>query len=67
MLYKLGTITTWNALLHEVEQAYKPSIFECPQYALYKLSQKGFVADYHAQFNALVNRVEGISLATLLN
>lgn len=67
MLQKSGTITSWNALAQAVELAYGPSVFQCPQYALFKLSQIGSVTDYYAQFNALPNRVKGLSTTALLN
>lgn len=67
MLQKSGTITSWHTLAQAIELAYGPSIFECPQYALFKLSQIGFVVNYNAHFNALANSVEGMSTTALLN
>lgn len=51
--------------MYAIEPAYYLSIFDCPCYALFKLTQEDFVANYYSTFTALANHVEGI-LATIL-
>lgn len=50
-----------------LEESYGPSIFECLDYALFKLTQEDSIINYYVTFTALANRVEGISATVLLS
>lgn len=66
MLQKTRTITSCASLVKAIKEAYRPSIFECPNYALFKLTQNDYVSNYYATFTTLANHVKGVSFMALL-
>jgi hypothetical protein len=44
-----------------------PSAYDCPRAALFKLSQNSTVTEYYREFNALANRVYGVSTEAFLD
>ncbi|XP_057755398.1 uncharacterized protein LOC130974540 [Arachis stenosperma] len=47
---------SWNELRQAIEQQFGPSLFDSPRESLFKLMQKGSVAEYYAEFVSLANR-----------
>lgn len=68
MVEKEGRVKTWAALVDALEDAYGPSIFENPEFALFKLTQaEESVASYYANFTTLANRVDGIAPSVMIS
>lgn len=68
MVEKEGKVKTWAALVDALENAYGPSIFENPEFALFKLTQaEESVIIYYANFTTLANRVEGIAPSIMIS
>jgi hypothetical protein len=44
-----------------------PTAFDCPRATLFKLAQTGSVTEYFKEFNALANRVYGVSNEAFLD
>lgn len=66
-LQKAGKLTSWQAFTKSLECTYGPSIFDCPRYSLFRLTQDGSVAQFYAHFTALANRVDGVPEQILLD
>lgn len=66
MMEKEGRITSWAALIEALEDRYGPSLFESPEYVLFKLTQEDSVEEYYNNFTTLANRVDGISPTKML-
>lgn len=64
---KVGGTSLWSSFTMGIEAAYGPSVFDCPRYSLFKLQQHDTVSHYYFSFTTLTNRVDGLSLGTLLN
>ncbi|MCI43737.1 hypothetical protein A2U01_0064975, partial [Trifolium medium] len=62
-----GQITSWHALLHALEARFAPSQYDDPKGALFKLTQRGSVNDYLAEFETLANRIVGLPPSFLLS
>ena len=60
-------LTTWSGFLQAIEARFAQSPYEDPTGLLFKLTQKGTVREYLAQFEALANRITGLSPASLLS
>ncbi|XP_020964019.1 uncharacterized protein LOC110265382 [Arachis ipaensis] len=58
MMQRNQPFTSWFELKRAIEIKFGPSLFDCPRAALFKLTQKGSVADYYSEFIALANRSE---------
>ncbi|QHN82893.1 hypothetical protein S245_071022 [Arachis hypogaea] len=56
MMQRNQSFTTWFELKRAVEIEFGPSMFDCPQAALFKLTQQESVGDYYLEFTALANR-----------
>lgn len=67
MLQKSRAFSSWSILAKEIINTYGPSVYQSPRYSLLKLVQGGSIVDYYADFTALANCVECLSLATLLD
>lgn len=66
MLEKEGKVENWPSLVKSLEEVYGPSVFETPEFALFKLIKEDSVTNYYATFVSLANRVEGVSHAAML-
>lgn len=66
-MYRNGFITSWPALLQAIETRFAPSFYDDPRGALFKLVQRGTVADYLTEFERLANRIVGLSPPLLLS
>lgn len=60
-------LTTWPSFLEAVEARFAHSPYEDPTGILFKLTQKGTVTQYLTQFEALANRIVGLSPSLLLS
>ncbi|XP_050911420.1 uncharacterized protein LOC127126527 [Lathyrus oleraceus] len=59
--------TSWQAFLTSVRHRFGPTAYEDVEGELSKLSQTGSVADFQAQFEDLMNKVNGISEPLLIS
>ena len=59
-------LTTWSGFLQAIEARFAQSLYEDPTGLLFKLTQKDSVREYLAQFEALANRIVGLSPSSLL-
>lgn len=66
MLVKTKTLTSWAALVENLQEDYGPSALESPEYSLFKLTQEDSVNNYYSNFINLANRVEGVAPKALL-
>lgn len=66
MLEKEGKVDNWPSLVNALEEVYGASVFETPEYALFKLVQEDSVTSYYATFVSLAIRVEGVSPSAML-
>ena len=62
-----GQLTSWSSLLHALEARFAPSQYDDPKGALFKLTQRGSVNDYLAEFETLANRITGLPPSFLLS
>lgn len=60
-------LPTWTGFLQAIEARFAHSPYEDPTGQLFKLTQKGSVRDYLTQFEALANRITGLSPSSLLS
>ncbi|CAA0808710.1 Unknown protein [Striga hermonthica] len=60
-------LTTWKEFLIQIKMRFGPSQFEDPTGKLAKLMQKGNVEDYQAEFETLMNKVEGVTEQILIS
>ena len=60
-------LPTWTGFLQAIEARFAHSPYEDPTGQLFKLMQKGSVRDYLTQFEALANRITGLSPSSLLS
>ncbi|MCI11643.1 hypothetical protein A2U01_0032745, partial [Trifolium medium] len=58
---------SWQEFTRALEMDFGPSAYESPREALFKLTQTHSVADYYKEFNALANRVHGLSNEAFLD
>ncbi|KAL0412968.1 UNVERIFIED_CONTAM: hypothetical protein Sradi_1498500 [Sesamum radiatum] len=66
-LYSNHQLTTWDVFVRALELRFGPSSFANHQAALFKLRQRGSVADFQSEFERLCNRVVGLSPESILN
>lgn len=57
----------WIGFLQAIEARFAQSPYEDPTGQLFKLTQRGSVREYLAQFEALANRITGLSPSSLLS
>ncbi|KAF5466832.1 hypothetical protein F2P56_016722, partial [Juglans regia] len=60
-LEESGTINSWEAFVKALVIRFGPTTYDDPMEQLAKLSQKGSVDDYKTEFEALSNRLRGLS------
>ncbi|GKB38249.1 retrotransposon gag protein [Tanacetum coccineum] len=60
-------LSTWDKFASDLELRFGPSSFVNHEASLYKLKQTTTVTAYLTEFEALSNRVQGLSTANLLN
>lgn len=66
-MFRNGFITSWPALLQAIEARFAPSFYNDPRGTLFKLVQRGSVAEYLTEFERLANRITGLSPSVLLS
>lgn len=66
-MYRNHQIVSWQQFLSALETQFAPTAFEDPRGKLFKLTQSTTVAAYLTEFEALANRLEGLSAADLLS
>lgn len=64
---KGGSFSDWDSFLQALQLRFGTSIYDDPLGRISKLIQKGKVADYRAEFEALMPRITGVSEAMFLN
>ncbi|XP_060969861.1 uncharacterized protein LOC133037067 [Cannabis sativa] len=64
---KGGAITNWTSFLKALQQRFGTSIYDDPLGRISKLTQSGKVAEYRAEFEALMPRITGVSEAMFMN
>ena len=62
-----GQFTSWLGFLQALQTRFSPSQYEDPTGILFKLTQRGSVAQYLAEFEELANRVVGLPAQFLLS
>jgi len=62
-----GQFTSWPIFLQALQTRFAPSQYEDPTGTLFKLTQKGTVAQYLSEFEDLANRVIGLPAPFLLS
>ena len=67
MMQKTDPLLSWQALTRALELDFGPSAYDCPRATLFKLAQSASVNEFYIQFTALVNRVDGLSPAAILD
>ena len=60
-------LTTWQSFLEALDVRFSHSPYEDPTGLLFKLTQIGTVTEYLTQFEAIANRIVGLSLSLLLS
>jgi hypothetical protein len=66
-MYRSGQIVSWHQFLHALELRFAPTAYDDPKGKLFKLQQSSTVAVYLSEFEALANRIVGLSPADLLS
>ncbi|XP_062109866.1 uncharacterized protein LOC133821735 [Humulus lupulus] len=64
---KSGSFTDWESFLRALQQRFGTSIYDDPLGRISKLTQKGRVSDYRAEFEALMPRITGVPESMFLN
>jgi hypothetical protein len=67
MIQRSHPFRPWQEFTRALEMDFGPSAYDCPRAALFKLNQTNSVCDYYREFNALANRVYGVSSEALLD
>ncbi|MCH79797.1 Ty3/gypsy retrotransposon protein, partial [Trifolium medium] len=67
MIQRSHPFRSWQEFTRALEMDFGPSAYDCPRAALFKLNQTNSVAEYYKEFNALANRVYGISNEAFLD
>ncbi|GAU39763.1 hypothetical protein TSUD_220060 [Trifolium subterraneum] len=66
-MYKNGQIVSWNHFLQALEIRFAPTAYDDPRGKLFKLQQSTSVENYLSDFEALENRIVGLSPTDLLS
>jgi hypothetical protein len=61
MIQRSQPFRSWQEFTRALEMDFGPSAYDCPRAALFKLTQTSSVNEYYREFNALANRVYGVS------
>jgi hypothetical protein len=67
MIQRSHPFRSWQEFTRALEMDFGPSAYDCPRAALFKLTQTTSVSDYYREFNALANRVYGVSNEAFLD
>lgn len=66
-MYRNRQLASWSQFLNALETRFAPTAYDDPRGKLFKLNQTTTVASYLTEFEALANRLEGLSPADLLS
>jgi hypothetical protein len=66
-MYSNRQIVSWTQFLQALETRFAPTAYDDPRGNLFKLTQSTTVAAYLVEFEALANRIVGLSPADLLS
>lgn len=55
------TVSTWEDFVSALKTRFGPSEYKDPVWAFTKLKQVGTVEEYYSQFEALSNRIKGLT------
>jgi hypothetical protein len=66
-MYRNGQIVSWPQFLQALELRFAPTAYDDPRGRLFKLHQTSTVAVYLSEFEALANRIVGLSPPDLLS
>lgn len=66
-MYRNHQIVSWPPFLTALETRFAPTAFDDPRGNLFKLTQSTTVSAYFTEFEAIANRLEGLSAADLLS
>nr|KYP35193.1 hypothetical protein KK1_043782 [Cajanus cajan] len=66
-MYRNGQIHSWQHLLQALETRFAPTAFDDPRGRLFKLTQTTTVSPFLTEFEAVANRVTGLSPQFLLS
>jgi hypothetical protein len=67
MIQRSNPFRSWQEFTRALELDFGPSAYDCPRATLFKLAQTTSVTEYYREFNALANRVYGISNEAFLD
>lgn len=67
MIQRSHPFRSWQEFTRALEMDFGPLAYDCPRAALFKLTQTTSVSDYYREFNALANRVYGVSNEAFLD
>jgi hypothetical protein len=67
MIQRSNPFRSWQEFTRALELDFGPSAYDCPRATLLKLAQTTSVTEYYREFNALANRVHGISNEAFLD
>jgi hypothetical protein len=66
-MYRNGQIVSWSQFLQALELRFAPTAYDDPRGKLFKLQQLSSVTSYLSEFEALANRIVGLSPPNLLS
>lgn len=66
-MYRNGQIHSWMQFLQSLELRFAPTVYDDPKGKLFKLQQTSSVSSYLSDFEALANRIVGLSPLDLLS
>ncbi|MCH98809.1 hypothetical protein A2U01_0019816, partial [Trifolium medium] len=67
MIQRSHPFHSWQKFTRALEMDFGPTAYDCPRATLFKLAQTGSVTEYFKEFNALANRVYGVSNEAFLD
>jgi hypothetical protein len=67
MIQRSHPFRSWHEFTRAIEMDFGPPAYDCPRATLFKLTQTSSVSDYYHEFNALANRVYGVSNEAFLD
>ncbi|KAL0405094.1 UNVERIFIED_CONTAM: hypothetical protein Slati_3823300 [Sesamum latifolium] len=66
-MYTNRQLSSWDAFVHDLELHFGPSTFDNHQVVLFKLRQRGLVAEFQVEFERVCNGVVVLPLEAILN
>ena len=66
-MHRSGQLSLWSAFLHAIHARFSSSTYEDPTGLLCKLTQQSTVSAYLSEFEALANRIIGLSAPFVLS